>query len=156
MILSRRGGKVKNYKSSGNSQSSKTTNLAAILSQIPQKSQFLYLIPQKIKTFPQSVFYVFRSIYIFFQLQKTFCEVSGAEIEYTKISLPTILHNTVSFSPAVTSQGRITMASNTCDRDRRRAPLAVALRPKAALCDMFLHPARVEVGVGGDGALYQI
>ena len=52
-MLSRGGGKVKNYKYSGNYQSPKTMNLAVILSQIPRKSRFLRLIPpenQKIPT----------------------------------------------------------------------------------------------------------
>ena len=45
--FSRSDGKVDNYKSSGNSRSSKTTNLAVILSQIPRKSQFLHIFPSE-------------------------------------------------------------------------------------------------------------
>ena len=61
--------KIQNYKFSGNSQSSNTTNIAVILSQTPQKSQFLnffILLSRKIKAFTQSVFDTFYiDLYLF-------------------------------------------------------------------------------------------
>ena len=52
LMLSRGGRKMKNYKSSGNSQSSNTTNLAIILSQMPRKSQFIRPILPENEIFP--------------------------------------------------------------------------------------------------------
>ena len=62
---------------------------------MPRKSQFLHLIPPENETLTTVCFFMFfRSINIYFWWQKAFCEVSGAEIEYRKPLLPTILLNT--------------------------------------------------------------
>ena len=84
LILSRSGGKFKNYKSSLNSQPAKTTNLAVFCNQILRKSQFVHLIPPE----NQNIFtvrvlcFLDQFIHVYFQQQKTSCKVSGAGIEY--------------------------------------------------------------------------
>ena len=48
----------------------------------PRKSQFSHLIYEKSKPSQGLFLTLFGSIYIYFQYQKPFCKVSGAEIEY--------------------------------------------------------------------------
>ena len=75
--------KVKNYKSSGNYQSSNTTNLAVVLNQMPGKSQFLHLIPLENQNLPTVCFPCFLDQFI-----STFSDRNHS-VKFQKLKLST-------------------------------------------------------------------